>query len=67
MKVLGNLPLTGTYELMRHPGFDDPETQYGHWRYNWSEELKALTDPEVIKLIQDSRIRLISYRQLKTA
>ena len=67
MNLIRNLPLTGTCELMCHPGFDDPKTQYKHWGYNWSEELKALTDPEVIKLIQDSRIRLISYRQLKTA
>lgn len=49
MKVLGNLPSTGTCELMCHPGLNDPKTQYKHWGYNWSEELKALTNPEIIK------------------
>ena len=64
LTVLQSLPRTGTCELMCHPGFDDPHTQYGDWDYHWSDELTALTDNEIVEFIQSNGIRLISYHEL---
>jgi chitin disaccharide deacetylase len=63
-KLLQSLPISGTCELMCHPGMEDPTTRYSHWGYHWSEELSALTDPEIPKILRRQRIDLISYRQL---
>lgn len=64
LKVLKNLPSSGTCELMCHPGIDDPENRYKYWGYDWVEELNALTDPEIMDFIRRNGVRLISYRQL---
>lgn len=64
MKVFHRLPHTGTCELMCHPGFDDPNSRYTHWNYNWNDELNALTDPDVKEFIASNNIELISFRQL---
>ena len=63
-QVLQSLPTSGTCELMCHPGDEDTKTKYGHWRYHWSDELQALVDPEIVNLVKQKDIRLISYRQL---
>lgn len=63
-KLLQSLPIGGTCELMCHPGMEDSTTRYRHWGYHWSEELSALTDPEIATFIRRQGIDLISYRQL---
>jgi hopanoid biosynthesis associated protein HpnK len=63
-RVLEHLPLTGTCELMCHPGLDDPATPYGHWHYCWADELSSLTDPESADFLRRRGIKLISYREL---
>jgi hopanoid biosynthesis associated protein HpnK len=63
-KLLECLPTSGTCELMCHPGFDDASTRYGHWGYHWSNELNALTDPEMADFLRQRNVALISYRQL---
>ena len=63
-KVLQCIDPTGTCEVMCHPGLDDPVSLYGHWGYHWSDELNALTDPEIYDFLQTKGINLISYRQL---
>jgi len=63
-KLLGNLPPSGTCELMCHPGLHDTNSRYRHWGYHWSEELRALTDPNISKLVSARGIKLISYRDL---
>lgn len=63
-KILQHLPKTGTCELMCHPGCDDQNSQYRHWRYHWSDELNALSDKEVIDTIKRNKIQLTSYGQL---
>ena len=65
LTVIQNLPRSGTCELMCHPGIDDSDTQYSHWGYHWSDELKALTDKETVEFIQSKGIRLISYHELE--
>ncbi|MFO7971146.1 MAG: ChbG/HpnK family deacetylase [Desulfobacterales bacterium] len=63
-KLLLSLPPHGTYELMCHPGLEDPNTHYEHWGYKWSNELDALIDPEISNLIVSSGIKLVSYKEL---
>jgi hopanoid biosynthesis associated protein HpnK len=63
-KILQSLPTRGTCELMCHPGLDDPDTRYGHWGYHWSDELAALTDPQIADFLRQRGVVLISYREL---
>ena len=65
--LLDYLPLTGTCELMCHPGKDDRTGLYGHWGYQWTDELRALVDPDISKCCFCKRIQLISYRELGQA
>ena len=64
MKVLHHLPPSGTCELMCHPGLDDPQSRYSHWKYCWQDELQALLDAEISRILQEKEISLISYRDL---
>jgi predicted glycoside hydrolase/deacetylase ChbG (UPF0249 family) len=62
--VIALLPATGVCELMCHPGLDDPQSPYRHWRYPWARELSALIDPSVLELLITEGISLTSYREL---
>lgn len=66
LKVLRHLPLTGTCELMCHPGFKDPDPRFAHWDYHQEDELDALTDAEISTFLRERDVELISYRQLAT-
>ncbi|MGB3409651.1 MAG: ChbG/HpnK family deacetylase [Microthrixaceae bacterium] len=45
-------------ELNVHPGLErDPERHRYDWRYNWGQELAALTSPEVAKLAENLGLR----------
>ena len=63
--LLGALP-EGSTELMCHPGHCTPELRAMHTRLKESRqrELDALTSPDVRRAIEDSGIRLASYRDL---
>ena len=63
-RIVEGIRHSGTYEIMCHPGLDDPNTHYSHWGYHWSDELNALLDKEVADFFQDKGIHLTSYRQL---
>jgi hopanoid biosynthesis associated protein HpnK len=62
--LLQHLPAAGTCELMCHPGIEDPASRYRHWGYHWSDELNALTDPEIAEVLRRQGIHRISYREL---
>jgi len=64
LKVLRNLHGGETFEIMCHPGLDDPNTRYRHWGYHWSDELDALTDKEIIEYVRQNGIQLTSYGEL---
>jgi len=52
----------GVTEVMVHPGDDNKAlTAYSGWDYHWSEELKALTDPEIRSSLEAHGIQLIHY------
>jgi hopanoid biosynthesis associated protein HpnK len=64
LHILRALQLGGTYEIMCHPGLNDPDMHYSHWGYHWSDELNALTDKEISEFLQHKGVQLISYREL---
>jgi len=49
---------------MCHPGLEDASSNYTYWKYNWSLELNALIDSEVINCIQKKGIILTSFKEL---
>jgi hopanoid biosynthesis associated protein HpnK len=63
-KLIQRLPSDGTCELMCHPGVEQPDLPYGHWGYQWSAELEALTDPTTLDLVHRHGIQLTSYGEL---
>jgi chitin disaccharide deacetylase len=55
-----------TIELMTHPGYHTDELQQISSYHDFREvELNVLTDPTVIKLLNEKRVDLINYQQLK--
>ncbi len=55
----------GIAEIVCHPGIYDEETKrYDHWRYEWEEELKALTSLAIKEIIRDLNIELVSFREI---
>jgi predicted glycoside hydrolase/deacetylase ChbG (UPF0249 family) len=48
----------GITELVTHPGVN--VSNYGHWRYAWAEETRALCDPRVREAIAQRGIALIA-------
>jgi hopanoid biosynthesis associated protein HpnK len=64
LRLLEHLPSRGTWELVCHPGLADPETPYRHWRYQWENELAAVTSPRVRALIARKGIKLVGFRDL---
>ena len=61
-QILRRIP-DGLYELICHPGEDDADTRtrYSHWGYQWAEELKALTTPEMQVVLKEHGIGLTSF------
>jgi predicted glycoside hydrolase/deacetylase ChbG (UPF0249 family) len=64
-QILRKIP-DGLYELICHPGEDDPETRtrYGHWDYRWAEELEALTANETRSVLKEAEIALTSFARM---
>ncbi|KFN11155.1 carbohydrate deacetylase [Paenibacillus macerans] len=66
LKSILNELSVGTTELMTHPGFIDSEvkekTSYQDARL---DELLILTSPEIIELIKENGIELVSFHSLK--
>lgn len=63
-KVIETLPEDGICELMCHPGLSDSDTRYSHWKYNWSDELMALSDSNIYSLIKEKGFTLKSYQEI---
>jgi len=55
----------GIAELICHPGeYDEEYKLYKHWNYDWQGELRALTSGDIRKIIEESNIELISFRDI---
>jgi len=52
-------------EIMVHPGFENSSlAPYHYWKYNWENELNALTDPNIKTALKEKSIKLINYGQI---
>ncbi|MBF0331173.1 MAG: ChbG/HpnK family deacetylase [Candidatus Omnitrophica bacterium] len=51
----------GTNDLTCHPGRRPEDPLYLAWHYQWEEEMKALSDPEVAAAVNSLKIRLGNY------
>lgn len=61
-RIVENLQPGSSTELMCHPGLDsEDDNNKAHWGYQWSTELKALTSPEIIRLIGTRNIELVNW------
>jgi len=60
--ILKKLMKNGIAEIMCHPGLNDPGSNYLHWKYNWQDELDALTDNEIRYQLTQWGIKLYSFR-----
>lgn len=65
--ILQRLRAGEATELMCHPGQADSSSSYKHWGYHWAGELRALTDPEVLKAVRTFGIELVGFRDLGLA
>lgn len=63
LHIVRELPADGLWELVCHPGLDDPGSPYAWWGYRWGRELEALSDPAVAAEIRARGIRLVSFRE----
>ncbi|HZD95104.1 MAG TPA: ChbG/HpnK family deacetylase, partial [Candidatus Sulfotelmatobacter sp.] len=65
LRILGALP-QGTWELVCHPGYSDPDLRNTGTRLTASREieLSALTSEETKKALEHQKIELISYADL---
>jgi len=56
-------------EVMLHPGRADEETRrrYGHWRYQWENDLALLVDPKLPDALAQRGIDVTSFRALAAA
>jgi len=69
LRILSNLPNSGTHEIMFHPGYDCPYLRSilpeGYSSYQWETELHALCDLDVKTFLQNNSITLGRFSQLE--
>ena len=63
--LLDALPVEGTFEVVLHPGAEDPEaaTRYP-WNYEWEAEAQALESGELATLLARRGIETVPFSQL---
>lgn len=57
----------GVCEIMCHPGFSADTSngnKYIHWKYQWEKELEILTDREILDMIKNEKVMLVSYSDI---
>ena len=55
----------GMTEITCHPGiYDEEAKRYDYWKYEWEGELRALTSPNIKKIIKDLNIQLVNFREI---
>ncbi len=59
-----NKRVDGISEIMCHPAArSDGRTweRYSHWNFNWQDELDGLVDQDILKIVENRKIELISF------
>ena len=63
--LLESLPANGTFEVVLHPGADDPHALARYpWGYAWEEEAAALERDELAALLASRGIETVSFPRL---
>ena len=63
--LLAGLPDTGTFEVVLHPGADDPDASARYpWGYEWEEEARALESEELAALFASRGVETVSFSRL---
>jgi predicted glycoside hydrolase/deacetylase ChbG (UPF0249 family) len=59
------LPDTGTFEVVIHPGADDPDAWARYpWGYEWEDEARALESEELAALFASRGVETVSFSRL---
>jgi len=64
LTIINNLPEDGICELMCHPGFTEDSARFSARAYRRVEEMNALTDSEVVKLLNKRKIEITCFNAL---
>ncbi len=63
--LVSALPGSGTFEVVLHPGTDDPDAEARYpWRYEWADEACALESDELSALFASRGVETISFSRL---
>jgi chitin disaccharide deacetylase len=65
LSLVGTLPHDGVFEVVLHPGADDPAAAEKYrWGYSWPGEAHALESPEVGALLAERGIEVVPFSAL---
>ena len=65
--LVSALPDTGTFEVVLHPGADDPDARTRYpWGYAWEAESRALESEELAALFASRGFETVSFSRLTT-
>ena len=63
--LLAALPRDGTFEVVLHPGSDDPHASARYpWGYRWEEESAALESEELRPLLESHGVETVPFSSL---
>ena len=63
--LVAALPSAGDFEVVLHPGADDPAAAARYpWGYSWEAESRALESPEVERLLAARGVEVVSFSRL---
>ena len=63
--LLAGLPAAGTFEVVLHPGADDPTAGARYpWGYAWEEEAGALESDELAALLAERGVEIVPFSLL---
>jgi hypothetical protein len=59
------LPTDGAFEVVLHPGVDDPQARQRYpWGYRWEEESAALESEELRLLLESREVETVPFSLL---
>lgn len=63
--LVSALPRAGTFEVVLHPGADDPEARARYaWGYEWEAEARALESDELAGLLASRGVEIVPFSRL---
>ncbi len=66
--LVAGIPRTGTFEVVLHPGSDDPAARARYpWGYEWEAEARALESDELSRLFASRELEVVSFSRLAGA